>query len=229
MTNLTESAMFDADEKAGNNNQRILWMILCGVGIIMILGAIAGFLSAHSAEGGGPLNLAGYATLGVFISITLILAFTIWKLLQLVKQSGERVPRREKLNRNIIVACGGLGGIMGLAIAASGISNISEQGADPFVALLAGPLPLIIVVPLIFVWGVIMPVVAWFWHTRVIDEQEANAYRDGGYYAGYAFLMLTPLWWLLWRGGLVPEPDGVAIYLTFSLVWTAVWFWKKYR
>lgn len=229
MTNLTESAMFDADEKAGNNNQRILWMILCGVGIIMILGAIAGFLSAHSAEGGGPLNLAGYAILSVFISITLILAFTIWKLLQLVKQSGERVPRREKLNRNIIVACGGLGGIMGLAIAASGISNISEQGADPFVALLAGPLPLIIVVPLIFVWGVIMPVVAWFWHTRVIDEQEANAYRDGGYYAGYAFLMLTPLWWLLWRGGLVPEPDGVAIYLTFSLVWTAVWFWKKYR
>lgn len=229
MTNLTESAMFDADEKAGNNAQRIMWMILCGVGTIMILGAIAGFLSAHRAEGGGPLNLAGYAVLGVFISVTLILAFTIWKLFQLVKQSGERVPRREKLNRNIIVACGGLGGIMGLAIAASGISNISEQGADPFVALLAGPLPLIIVVPLIFVWGVIMPVVAWFWHTRVIDEQEANAYRDGGYYAAYAFLMLTPLWWLLWRGGLVPEPDGVAIYLSFSLVWTAVWFWKKYR
>jgi hypothetical protein len=74
-----------------------------------------------------------------------------------------------------------------------------------------------------------MPVVLWFWHTRAIDEQEANAYKDGGYYAAYAFLMLTPLWWLLWRGGLLPEPNGFAIYMAFSLVWTIVWLWKKYR
>jgi hypothetical protein len=34
---------------------------------------------------------------------------------------------------------------------------------------------------------------------------------------------------MLWRGGFVPEPDGVAIFMLFALIWTAVWFWKKYR
>jgi len=116
-----------------------------------------------------------------------------------------------------------------LVIIVSGISITSGKIIDPFSALLTSPIPLTIVIPLVVFWGVIMPVIAWFWHTRAIDEQEANAYKDGGYYAAYAFLMLTPLWWLLWRGGLLPEPNGVAIYLTFSLVWTIVWFWKKYR
>lgn len=229
MTNITESAMFDAEEKANSNTQRNLWMILCGGGIVMLLGAIAGFLSQHNAEGGGPVSSTGIAVLAVFIAIIFVLAFAIWKLFQQVKHSGERETRREKLNRNIILACGGLGGVMGLVIAATSVTTISDNAADPFSAFFVGPIPLTTVVPLILIWGVVMPVVAWFWHTRVIDEQEANAYRDGGYYAAYAFLILTPLWWLLWRGDLVPEPNGVAIYLLFSLVWSVVWFWKKYR
>ena len=229
MTNITESAMFDAEEEAGSKNtQRNVWMWLCGIGIIMLMGAIAGFLSQHD-EQGGPLDLADVAVLGVLVTVILVLAVSIWKLFQQVKQSGERETRREKLNRNIILACGGLGGVVGVAIASTGISSASKDGTDPFLALLTGPIPLTIVIPLIFVWGVIMPIVAWYWHTRVIDEQEANAYKDGGYYAGYAFLMLAPLWWLLWRGGLLPEPNGVAIYLIFSIIWSAVWFWKKYR
>ena len=64
---------------------------------------------------------------------------------------------------------------------------------------------------------------------RAIDEQEASAYRDGGYYAAYALLIGAPTWWMLWRGSFVPEPDGVAIFMLFALIWTAVWFWKKYR
>lgn len=229
MMNITESAMFDADDKAGGNTQRGLWMMLCGVGIVMLLGAIGGFLSQHDTQGGGAIGSTGIAVLSVFVAVIVVLAFAIWKLFQQTKQSGDKETRREKLNRNIILACGGLGGVMGVAIAATSVSTMSDNAADPFSAFFVGPIPLTIVVPLILIWGVIMPVVAWFWHTRVIDEQEANAYRDGGYYAGYAFLILTPLWWLMWRGGLVPEPNGVAIYLTFSLVWSAVWFWKKYR
>jgi len=208
--------MFDVDEKTGSNSRRILWISLCGLGIIMILGAIAGFLSAHIAEGGGPLNIAGYAVLAAPMSVTLALAFVIWKLFHQMKRNGEKVPRREKLNRNIIMACTGLGVVIGLATG-FGISNTSGNAADPFAALLTSPIPLTVVIPLVVFWGVIMPVVAWFWHTRAIDEQEESAYRDGGYYAAYAFLFLTPLWWLLWRGGLLPEPNIVAIYCVFSL------------
>ena len=221
--------MFDVDENADRNGRRILWMTVCGFGMIMILAYIAGFLSAHMSEGGGPLNIAGYAVLAAFMSVTLALAFAIWKLFRQMKRSGEKVPRREKLNRNIIMASTGLGVVMGLATAAAGIDTSADSQAPSFSAFLEGPIPLTVVIPLVVFWGVIMPVVLWFWHTRAIDEQEAHAYKDGGYYAAYAFLMLTPLWWLLWRGGLLPEPNGFAIYMAFSLVWTIVWLWKKYR
>ena len=33
----------------------------------------------------------------------------------------------------------------------------------------------------------------------------------------------------LWRGGLLPEPNGTLIFCLFAIIWTAVWFWKKYR
>lgn len=221
--------MFDANEDAGSNGKRILWMSLCGFGIIMLLGAITGFLSAHMEEGGSTLDGVDYAILVLFISLVFILGGTSWKLFQPMKQNFGKGPRREQLNRNIIWACTGLGGITGLALAASGISNTSGDFLDPFTPLLTGPLPLHIVAPLVIMWGVIIPAIAWYWHRYAIDEQEANAYRDGGYYAGYAFLMLTPLWWLLWRGGLLPEPDGVTIYFLFSIIWAIIWFWKKYR
>ena len=220
--------MFDVDENADRNSRRILWMTVCGFGMIMILAYIAGHLAAHMSEGGGPLITADYAILPALMSFTFVLAFIIWRLFRQMKRSGEKVTRREKLNRNIMMACTGLGVVIGLAIFVSGISNTSGKTTDPFATLLISPIPLTIVVPLVVIWGVIMPVVAWFWHTRAIDEQEANAYKDGGYYAAYAFLVLTPLWWLLWRGGLLPEPNGVAIYFVFSMIWSIVWFWKKY-
>jgi uncharacterized membrane protein YphA (DoxX/SURF4 family) len=90
-------------------------------------------------------------------------------------------------------------------------------------------MPPVVALMLVFFWAVIMPIIAWFWHKRAIDEQEASAYRDGGYYAAYAFMIGAPMWWILWRGGFAPEPDGVAIFMLFASLWTAVWFWKKYR
>jgi hypothetical protein len=101
-------------------------------------------------------------------------------------------------------------------------------GAKDAALFASGPLVPALAIIYSIIIGVIIPAITFYWHKNVVDEQEESAYRDGGYYAAYAFLFLTPLWWLLWRGGLLPEPNGVAIYLTFSLVWTIVWFWKKY-
>ena len=220
--------MFDADEGQNRGLRRPIWIMLAALGIVMISGFIAGFTAQHQSEGGGAFTGIAAAILAAAILAIIGLGYWAWQNAKAMKVPGENLTRRELLNHNILLGCVFLGGVMGFAIAASGISNTSDNAADPFAALIAGPLPLHILVPIIIVWGIIMPVIAWFWHTRIIDEQEANAYRDGGYYAAYAFLLLTPLWWLLWRGGFLPEPDGVAIYITFSLVWTAVWFWKKY-
>ena len=139
------------------------------------------------------------------------------------KETKAPLNKKERLNRNLLITLGALGGISGLVL------GVLEADGETALLMSNTPLPTGIAVGIAFVWLVIVPVIAWFWHTRAIDEQEASAYRDGGYYAAYAYLILAPTWWLLWRGGLVPEPDGVGIYFAFALIWTAVWFWKKYR
>jgi cation transporter-like permease len=109
--------MFDADKNMGSNGLRVLWIILSGFGIVMILGVIVGFLSVHMAEGGGPLTISGYAILAAFMSVTLALAFAIWKLFRQMKRSGEKVPRREKVNNRYLLGTLLFSGVIGAGIA----------------------------------------------------------------------------------------------------------------
>ena len=228
MTNLTETNMIDRDEIAGSNVRRMMWVIVSGLGIVMTAGAVAGYLAAHEAQGGGALGTAGILTLCGFAAIIIGLAYAIWRNVSKMKASNEGLTRREKLNRKIVWGCGLAGGAIGLFLAFyETVAGNSDTG--PALIFADSPMPPVIALMLAFFWAVIMPIIAWFWHKRAIDEQEASAYRDGGYYAAYAFMIGAPTWWMLWRGGFVPEPDGVAIFMLFALIWTAVWLWKKYR
>ena len=119
--------MRDADQKTGGNIARNLWMMLSGVGIIMLLGVITGFLSQHNAQGGGALDLAGVAVLGAIAAAILILAFVIWKLFQQGKQSGEKVPRREKVYNRFLIGSFLFGGATGLVLALTGSFDANEN------------------------------------------------------------------------------------------------------
>jgi hypothetical protein len=228
MTNLTEAKMAKLEDE-GSSGRRIIWIMLAGFGIVMTGGAIAGFIAQHQSDGDPTLSSAAIGILTVFVAIIATLAFTIWRNSQALKSDGEPMTRRERLNRNIMLSCVLLGAAIGAVLAATGSLDISDPATAPFAVFADGPIPKTVALLLVFVWAVAMPIVAWVWHTRAIDEQEASAYRDGGYYAAYAYLILAPAWWLLWRAGFLPEPSGVAIFLTFAIIWSAVWFWKKYR
>lgn len=228
MTDLMEARMAKLDDQ-GAQGRAVLWMMLIALGIVMTAGAIAGFVGEHRTDGDRAFSDFAIGLLAGVIVMLAALIFAFWRYAKKLKASGEPMSKREKLNRNIILVCGLLGGAMGASFAATGFLNAPDETADPLSVLFSGPLPLAVALALAFFWAVIMPAIAWFWHTRAIDEQEASAYRDGGYYAAYAYLILAPTWWLLWRGGLVPEPNGVVIFLAFSFLWSAIWLWKKYR
>lgn len=215
--------MFDANEDAGNNGKRILWMSLCGFGIIMLLGAITGFLSAHMEEGGGPLNLAGYAILAAFICVTLALAFAIWRLFRQMKRSDQKVPQREKVYNRFLIGSFIFGGVTGLILALTGSFDETEAGLISNDAM-SPMLAIILSVAL----GVIVPAVTFYWHKNLVDEQEEAAYRFGALIAMYAFWFIAPVWWFLWRGGILPAIDGIALYFITIFVALIVWFWKKY-
>ncbi|WP_295444246.1 hypothetical protein [Sphingorhabdus sp. EL138] len=215
--------MFDADEDAGGNGKRILWISLCGFGIIMLLGAITGFLSAHMKEGGGTLKLSGYAVLAAFISVTLALAFAIWKLFRQMKRSDQKVPQREKVYNRFLIGSFLFGGVTGLILALTGSFDETEAGLISNDAM--SPMLAII---LSIALGVIVPAITFYWHKNLVDEQEEAAYRFGALIAMYAFWFIAPVWWLLWRGGMLPEVDGIALYFITIFVALIVWFWKKY-
>jgi hypothetical protein len=224
MTNLTEGTMFDVDEEAGSNGKRILWIILSGFGIVMILGAVVGFLSAHMSVGGGPLNTAGYAVLAVLISVALALAFAIWRLFHQMKRSGEKVTRREKVYNRFLAGSFTFGGVTGLVFALTGSFDANETNLLATDAMS----PMLAIIMSVAI-GVIVPAITLYWHKHAVDEQEEAAYRFGALIAIYAFWFIAPVWWLLWRGGILPEVNGIALYFMTTFVALIVWFWKKYR
>jgi hypothetical protein len=215
--------MFDVDENADQNGRRILWMTVCGFGMIMILAYIAGHLSAHMSEGGGPLNTAGYAILAALMSVTLALAFVIWKLFRQMKRSGEKLPRREKMNNRFLIGSFIFGGVTGLLLALTGSFDATEAGL-----MSNGVMSPVLAIIMSVAIGVFMPAATFYWHKNVVDEQEEAAYRFGALIAIYAFWFIAPVWWLLWRGGILPDVNGMILYFMTFFVALIVWFWKKY-
>jgi hypothetical protein len=223
MTDLMEARIMKLEEE-GSNGRHILWMTLAGLGMVMTAGAITGFLAEHQDDGGGALSVMAISALATFIAIIGGLAFVFWRNAQKLNTSGEQMTRREKLNNRILAACAVSGGLIGLVLVISG--DLSTQNPNMFSS---DPISPIVAVTLAILIGILLPLVSWYWHERVIDEQEEQAYRSGALMGMYAFWFVAPVWWLLWRGGMLPAPDGVALYLMTTFIALIVWFWKKYR
>jgi hypothetical protein len=52
-----------------------------------------------------------------------------------------------------------------------------------------------------------------WWHMcRVADEVEARNNRAAIVWAGCFYGLTYPVWYFLWKGGLVPEPDHMLMY-----------------
>lgn len=96
MTNLKETNMIDRDEIAGSNGRRFMWVIVSGLGIVITAGAVAGYLAAHEAHGGGAIGTSGILTLCAFATIIIGLSFAIWRNVRKMQASNEGLTRRDK-------------------------------------------------------------------------------------------------------------------------------------
>lgn len=214
--------MVDHEETSSGVFSPVVKMLAAGTGILFCLGATVGALIAYN-EKGGPLSLAMIGVLAVLASAIIGLAFVIARAIRQQRADEEPLSKREKLNQRIMVACGAVGGLIGVALAVPAL----EQG--DFAGVFSGsPISPAIAVPIAIFWGLVMPLISVFWHRKAIDEQEAAAYRDGALMAVYIFWYGAPVWWLLWRGGLVIAPHGPTIYMATIFAALVVWFGKKY-
>ena len=215
--------MIDPKGTAGHPLWRVIRIAALGLVVVFFLGVAAGFVQGHMEDGGG---LSAYFV-AILAAVLLCILVGAW----LVRREFQRSPlqepltAKERLNRNILVACGVMGGVIGVALAVVGGPDIAK-GGGPFSN---DPLPTGLAVILVIAIGALLPAIALYWHRHAIDEQEADAYKSGALAALYLYMIGAPVWWFAWRGGFAPQPDGVIIYMATVTVVGVVWLWKKYR
>ncbi len=66
-------------------------------------------------------------------------------------------------------------------------------------------------------------------HRKQADEVEIQNSYKGAAVAGTAYFTVYPVWFLLWKGGLVPEPMHFVLFLGFWGLLIACYLYYRYR
>ena len=220
------AAMTDSEEGiVASRFWRWLRIVGLSLAIFFLVGVAGGFTAAHMERGGG-FGLFPIAFLG---GVALLLAACIWLIVRDVRRpTGEEpLTAKERLNRNLIIGSGAIGGAMGVLVVLAMLA--SGQEIEPGAVFSDAPLPAGVALVLVLVMGLVVPAISIYWHRSAVDEQEADAYKTGALWGLYVFMIGAPVWWFAWRGGFVPEPNGIAIYFATILTVGVIWIWKKYR
>jgi hypothetical protein len=220
MTAMELATMNDDGPAVGGQIARVALMILAAGGALFGIGVTAGLIAAHVDHGGGvTLEMTGLVAGALLFAAAC--GYALWRLYRTAHAAAGAPTTRERRNRTVLIACGAMGGVIGLVLAMAGPSPFATFSNEPISPTLA----LLLAVPI----AVVLPIVSIYWHRHVVDEQEAAAYNLGALIGVSAYFIGAPVWWLLWRGGLLPAPDGILIYFTTIAVTGLVWIWAKYR
>jgi len=212
--------MDDQAPAMGSRIGRVALIAAGSLGAVFGIGVITGLLSAHFGRGESvEFRLVALVAGAALFAIGS--AWIAYRATRALTRAAGAPTARERRNRIVLIACGALGGIIAMLLTLAGPSPLSALSNDP--------LPPAIAVPLALIVAVLMPVLCLYWHRRAVDEQEEAAYKLGALFGIYTYFIGAPTWWLLWRGGLAPAPDGIVIYFTIITVTGAIWLWAKYR
>lgn len=219
MTMAETMTMDDDTPRIGGQIGRVLLIAVAGLCAIFGAGVIVGVLTAFIERGGN----VDARLIAILAGVVLLAGGAAWIAIRAARSFNRAAgtpTTRERRGRAMMIACIAIGMGIGLVLTL----------AEPSLEIFSGaPLSAPVALALAFVIAVPLPILSWYWHHRVADEQEADAYRTGAMLGMYAFWIGAPVWWLLWRGGIVPAPDGVLLYFVTIAVASIVWLWAKYR
>jgi hypothetical protein len=215
-----ETAMTDEPGALGGQLGRIALIVLGLFGAVFGVGLVVGILAAHVDRGEAP-GLGGIGLLAGGAALAAAFAWLAYRSGRAMRKVIGTPTSRERRNYAVLLLSGALGGVIGMALTLGGGSPLDAFTNSPLPAWLA----ILIAIPI----AVLLPVICVYWHRHAVDEQEAAAYKLGALLGIYTYFIGAPTWWVLWRGGLLPAPDGIAIYLVTLTVTGVTWLWAKYR
>jgi hypothetical protein len=186
---------------------------------VFALGVIVGYTKA--AITGGTF---GWKSLLVYMAAAALVLGGLWMVRRgLTKFALRKSPRMREYQLVVLGTCllgAVLGGVMQLGAPAG-----SEAGLNIF-SYEAPISPAVAAVML-----AALPLLGWLyyrWHMTA-DEHEQAAYNFGAVLGIYTYFFTSIGWWVAWRGGLLPEPDGLAIFWAVIIVWSVGWIWHRFR
>ena len=132
----------------------------------------------------------------------------------------ERIERRRRRRKlAIVLAMGAVGGIGG------GIVGAREEG---HLFDLAHPWPPLLCLALAALFALAVAVGTLLLR-RQVDEVERMTKLRATHAGAYALLVGYPIWFLLWKGGFLPEPQHVAIYAAVLVVSLLASLYYRFR
>ena len=137
------------------------------------------------------------------------------------KAAEPRAPSVQKSHRALVLSL-----LLGIALGIL-LSVGAARGSGPSMFSNASIPPLIAAIG-IFIWLLCTPALTWWWY-RTVDEHARRSYDSAALIAFYLFIFTAPSWWLGWRGGFLPAPDTMLLFLATLIVWSAAWLWRRYR
>jgi uncharacterized membrane protein YidH (DUF202 family) len=226
---LQEARMGDLPKLKGrdaNPRRPMIWIALAAMATIFIAGMLHGVIDA-SIEKKKILSASNIIAIAVLIGTIAALIYAQWHWIKAIRNGSEPLTPRETLNRNFLMLFAVIGAFTGAGM----IILLDPSKNMSLLEILISydkPIPISFSIFFVISWSIVTPIITWLWYSRAIDEQESNAYRDGGNYAAHAYMFIVPAWWMLWRAGLVTEPNGIIIFFVFIIIWSIIWLWKKY-
>ena len=184
----------------------------------ILLSVCAGFFVAFS-EDDTPSQRAQMFAVG-FGVLAAGLLFQSVRDVRAIMSKTEAMPSQERKASRMMLAMLAVGGAACAATVAMG-----DVGANGFPTV--GSLNPIAAIALAAAIVIIGPWMTTRWW-RATDEHERQAYIEGAYVSASVAVYAGTGWWLLSRAALVPPPDGFAIIIGISFIWSAVWLYRKY-
>jgi hypothetical protein len=191
--------------------------VVAALAVLFGAGVVAG-VGAAFADDAVRSPVKGMVGIAVGLAVMAGGGYVLWRALPRFR-SGIVSPRTRRA-RSILYLSMAVGGVLGAVL------QFSTLGADPRDSI-TGPISPAVSAFAIAIWVIVVPLLSWRWW-RNVDEHEALAYKDGALVAMYAYSAIAPTWWMAWRGGFLPEPQEMVIFMAVILVWGAVWMMRRF-